>query len=166
MQDSHASVNTNIKWDLVCNLVKDSEAKYLQGHKHEVLIIGHSHVRGCAAKMTASLDARFEVCDVIKPGSCTESVSETRKEEVGNPTTNDFIIISSGSNDISRNDTRLAFRNIANYIKNVKHTNVILICAPFRYDTINLPHLNNIIKPVSVTHIVTVGKSQCETHNS
>jgi hypothetical protein len=83
---------------------------------------------------------------VVKPGSCTESLSGIMKEEVDNLTTNDFLIISSGSNDISRDDSRLAFRNIANYIKNVKHTNVILIGAPFRYDTIEFSHLNSSIK--------------------
>jgi hypothetical protein len=102
-------------------------------------------VRGCAVKMSASLDARFKVCGVIKPGSCTESVSGTMKEEVDNLTTNDFLIISSRWNDISRNDSRLAFRNV-NYIKNVKHTNVILIGAPFRYDTFDCSYLNNSIK--------------------
>jgi hypothetical protein len=102
-------------------------------------------VRGCAVKMSASLDTPLEVCGVIKPGSGTESISGSMKEEVYNLTTNDFLIISSGSND-SRNDSRLALRNIVNYSKNVKHTNVILIGAPFRYDTSDCSHLNNSIK--------------------
>jgi hypothetical protein len=149
----HASDTTNIKWDYVCNLVKESEvkmlenkAKYPGGHKHKILIIADSHMRGCAVKMSASLDARFEVRGVIKPGSCTESISGTMKEEVDNLTINDFLILSSRSNDISRNDSRLAFRNIVNYIKNVKHTNVILIGTPFRYDTLDCSHLNNSVK--------------------
>ena len=64
------------------------------------MTIGDSHVRGCAAKMITSVDARFEVCGVINPGSCIESLSEIMKEEVGNLTANDFLIISSGSNDL------------------------------------------------------------------
>jgi bacterioferritin-associated ferredoxin len=126
------SVNTTSKWGQVRNFVKESEtkileskAKYPTGHKHKVLIIGDSHVRGCAANMAATLDVSFEVCGVIEPGSCTESLSEVMKKEVASLTTNDFLIISSGSNDIGRNDSRLAFRNIVNYLKNVEHTNVI-----------------------------------------
>jgi hypothetical protein len=103
-------------------------------------------VRGCAVKISASLDTRFEVCGVIKAGTGTESISGSMKEEVDNLMTNDFLIISSGSNDISRNDSRLAFRNIVIYSKNVKHTIVILIGAYFRYDTSDCSHLNNSIK--------------------
>jgi len=29
--------------------------------------MGDGHIRGCAAKMIAFLDARFEVCGVVKP---------------------------------------------------------------------------------------------------
>jgi hypothetical protein len=96
--------------------------------------------------MAATLDASFEVCRVIEPGSCMESLSEVMMKEVASLTTNDFLIISSGSNDISRNDSRLAFGNIVNYLKNVEHTNVILVSAPLRYDTVHFSHINNSIK--------------------
>jgi hypothetical protein len=86
------------------------------------------------------------VCGVINPGSSTESLNEIMKKEVGNLTINDFLVISSGSNDISSSDPSVAFRNIVNYIENVKHTNVILVCAPFRYDTTNHSCLNNSIQ--------------------
>jgi hypothetical protein len=33
--------------------------------------MGDSLMRGCAARMIASLDARFLVCGVVKPGSVT-----------------------------------------------------------------------------------------------
>lgn len=39
----------------------------------------------CAVNMAATLDARFEVCGVVKPGSCTESLSEIMKKEVAKP---------------------------------------------------------------------------------
>jgi hypothetical protein len=39
-------------------------------------------MRGGAARLTASLDARFDVCGVVKPGSTTESLMETTKDEV------------------------------------------------------------------------------------
>jgi bacterioferritin-associated ferredoxin len=95
--------------------ILESEAKYLTSHKHKGIIIGDSHVRGCAANMAGTLDASFEVCGVVVPGSCTESLSEVMKKEVASLTTNDFLIISSGS-IISRNDLRLAFRNTVNIL--------------------------------------------------
>jgi hypothetical protein len=58
----------------------------------------------------------------VKPGSGTGSLMETAKDEVGNLTKNDFLIMCSGANDIDRNDSRIAFNNITNFIKNVNHT--------------------------------------------
>jgi len=63
-------------------------------------------MRGCAARMIASLDARFDVCDVVKPGSVTGKLIETVKGDVGKLTMNDFLIICSGTNDIDRNVSR------------------------------------------------------------
>jgi hypothetical protein len=81
---------------------------------------------------------------MVKPGSLTESISGIMKEKVHKLTTNYFLIISSGTNDINRNETRTAFRNIAKFIKNVKHTNIILIGALFRYDTTDHFYFNNL----------------------
>jgi hypothetical protein len=80
--------------------------------------------------MTASLDVCFNVCGVVKPRSVTGSLMETIKDEVGNLTQNDFLIICNGANDINRSDYRIAFKNIINFIKNVNHTNINLISAP------------------------------------
>jgi len=44
--------------------------------------MGDSHMRGCAARMIVSLDARFDVCDVVKPGSVTGTLIETVKSGV------------------------------------------------------------------------------------
>jgi hypothetical protein len=98
--------------------------------------------------MAASLDDRFEVCGIIKPGPGTVSLSRTMKNEVDKLTKNDFLVLSSGSNDINKNDPRSAFRYIVDYMENVRHTNVILIGVPPRFDVeaSDCPYLNNIIK--------------------
>jgi hypothetical protein len=54
-----------------------------------ILVMGDSHLRGCAVKMITSLDTRFDVCGIVKPGSNTESLIETAKSEVGKLTMND-----------------------------------------------------------------------------
>jgi hypothetical protein len=137
----------------VSNLVIESEvemsvnkAKDIGGLKHKILIIGGSHVRRCAGRMSASMNARFEVCGVIKLGSCTDSISRTMSDEVGKLTKYDFLVLSSGANNISKKDTRIAFKNIINYIKNISYTNVILIGVPPRYDAPCCSQLNNSIK--------------------
>lgn len=133
--------NVNSKLVHLRNLVKESRVKllnnkerYLKCHEHRVLLMGDSHMRGCAAKRIASLDARFNVCGVTKPGSVTKSLIETVKEEVESLTMNDFLIICSGANDINRNDSINTLKNIVKFIKNVNHTNIILMRIPYRYD--------------------------------
>jgi hypothetical protein len=74
--------NRNNKRDYIQNLLREStvklfykKAKYSKCCKHKVLLMGDSHIRGCAAKMIVSLDALFEVCGVVKPGSVTGSLT-------------------------------------------------------------------------------------------
>ena len=124
--------------------VLKSKAKYSKCFKHKVLVVGDSH-RGCAAKITASLDTRFDVCGVVKPGSNTEWLMETVKDEVGKLTMNDFLILCSGTNDMNRNFSN-AFNNITNFIRSANHTNIILISVPHRYDVTNSSDVNNKIK--------------------
>ena len=74
------------------------------------------------------------MCGVVKPGSVTGTLIETVKRDVGKLTMNDFLLIFSGTNFIHRNYSRNAFENITNFIKNVNHTNIILVIVPYRYD--------------------------------
>jgi hypothetical protein len=48
--------------------------------------------------------------------------------------------------NINKEDMRIAFRNIINYVKNISHTNVILIGVPYRFDNPGCSQLNNSIK--------------------
>jgi hypothetical protein len=154
VMESEVEMSVNkAKESYASNLVMESEvvvsvnkAKDIGDLKHKILISRDSHVRGCAGRMSASMDARFEVCGVVKPGCCTDSISGTVSDEVNRLTKNDFLVLSSGANDISKNDTRIAFRNIVNYIKNTSHTNVILMGVPPRYDAPGCSQLNNSIK--------------------
>jgi lysophospholipase L1-like esterase len=108
--------------------------------------MGDSYIRECAARMIASLDARFDVCGVVKLGSVTITLLESAKGDVGKLTMNDFLIICSGTNDIHRNFSRNAFKNITNSIKNVNHTNIILVSVPYRYDVKDDSNVNSTIR--------------------
>jgi hypothetical protein len=108
--------------------------------------MGDSHLRGCASKMIASLDDRCDVHGVVKPGSATGSLMETAKGDVDQLTMNDFLIVCSGMNDIDRNFPSIAFKNITNFIKSVNHTNILLICVPYRRDLEDYSHVNSKIK--------------------
>jgi hypothetical protein len=148
---------SNNKMDHIHNLLSGStvqllnnKAKYTKCCKHKVLLMGDSHLKGCATKMIASLDARFDVCGVVKPGLATGTLMEMAKADLEKRTMNDFLIVCSGINDIDRNYSSNAFKNITNFIRSVNHTNIILICVPYRHDMTDYSHVNNMIKSLAV----------------
>jgi RNase H-fold protein (predicted Holliday junction resolvase) len=51
-------------------------------------------------------------------------------KEVENLTMNDFLIISSGTNNIDKNDTTSTVRDIVDLVKNINHTNIIVMGIP------------------------------------
>lgn len=74
--------------------------------KHKIILIG-SHLKGCATRIISSLDARFTVCGFLKPGSNSQTLMGTVKDELGKFTMNDFLIVCSGANDIDRNNSKM-----------------------------------------------------------
>jgi hypothetical protein len=87
--NNNNSANNN--QDHIPNLVRestvkvlDNKAKYSKCAKHKILVMGVSHLRGCAAKMITSLYTHFDVCGIVKPGSNTESLIETAKVKLEN----------------------------------------------------------------------------------
>jgi hypothetical protein len=148
-------MNNNL--DLIQNLLSEStvqlinnKGKYTNCCSHEVLGLGDSHIWGCAAKLIASLDAHFDVCGVVKPGSFTGSLMETLKSEVEKLTKNDFLIICSRTNDIDRNESRNAFINITEFVERVNNTNIILTSVPYRHDLMDFSDVNNKIKSFNI----------------
>jgi len=138
------------KRDHIHSLLKESavevinnRAKYTKCSKHKVLLMGDSHMRGGTARLIASLDPHFDVCGVVKLGSTTGSLIGTTKEEAEKLTMNDFLIICSGTNDIDRNYSTKALKNITNFIKNVNHTSIILVSIPNRYDVKEYTYINS-----------------------
>ena len=59
--------------------------------------------------------------------------------------TNDFLIICSGTNDIDKNHSRIAFRNVTNFIKSVNHTNINVISFPYTHDVTDYSQVNSTI---------------------
>ena len=102
--------------------------------KHKVLIIGDSHAKKCAAELQHNLDLRYEVSGFIKPGPTTSEIIKTAKDEISTLKCNDDVILWGGSNDISRNNTKEARRNLSNFMNADKKVNIVLINSPHIHD--------------------------------
>jgi hypothetical protein len=81
------------------------ENRFSNSGEHKVLLIGDS----CAEYMKTFLKQQLKVCGYVKPGASTKLVLESAKSDTEKFTTDDFLILSSGSNDASSNHLRKVF---------------------------------------------------------
>ena len=75
-------------------------------NKHKILIIGDSHVRGLAEKISNRLDDSFGVCGITKRSADVESITSPMHRRKEHLTKGDPIIFLGATNDISRNETK------------------------------------------------------------
>jgi hypothetical protein len=71
--------------------------------------------------------------DAVMPGSRLEHITHLawRESQLHH---DDFVIIWGGANDINRNEPYTGLRHIRKFAVRNKHTNVIAMTAPHRYD--------------------------------
>ena len=106
----------------------------LNNKKHEVRIVGYSHLRGTTTKIDQYLNKKFEVCSWIKPGANTEELVDTLERDFKCLRKKDVIVIG-GANDIGskRNQTNKVLVKMAQFIQ--KHNNSNIIVITFLIDT-------------------------------
>jgi hypothetical protein len=88
----------------------------------------------------------------VKPRSGTNELNKSANETISQLTHDDMIILCYGTNDLDINYPKnpkmkfsCTFQTIKNFIMNNKHTNILLMNIPLRYDIPNSPHVNKII---------------------
>ncbi len=82
--NNHASGVPNDIQTLLSETTVDlinKKINYTNDGKHEVRLIGDSHLKWCATRITYALDTRFKVC-ALKPGSNSQIVEETIKGDI------------------------------------------------------------------------------------
>jgi hypothetical protein len=115
----------------------------LEKKQHKVIILGDSHTRGCATKVTYLLNNDFEVLRFVNPGSGMKFIKDTARVKLQQLTKKDLVVLWGGSNDIARNNPIVGMKHLLEFVINANHTNVILMSAPHRYDLIRNSCVNN-----------------------
>ena len=131
-----------------------SKKKYSLSKKQRIILIGDSNIKGYVCNLKPLLSSNYELYSVIRPGSGTNKLRETAKEDVSQLSHDDLIVISSGTNDYELNEFSLTLQNIINFIQSNNHTIIILMNVPFRYDlpnsiSVNRTIINSEQKPTS-----------------
>jgi lysophospholipase L1-like esterase len=111
--------------------------EYTDTRKHKVLLIGDSHLRGCAANMKLNLSDNFEICGYVNPGAASKSVLKSANNNIKKLTSEDFLIVCCGSNDVNNKILSEVFHEVTNFIQNIKQTNLIFLSIPDRHDYVN-----------------------------
>jgi hypothetical protein len=110
--------------------------------KHRILIIGDSHVRGYAERLSDNLGHSFNVTGYVKPNTDLDIITTTAKSESKNMTKNDVIILCGGAKNNGKNETHKGLHCISQCIRNKSHTNVIIMEASHRFDLVRTSCVN------------------------
>lgn len=110
---------------------------YSVNKKHKIVCIGDSHTRGFSKTLSNLMGNNFDYYGVVMPGSNSNQILETAHQEINNLSSDDILVICSGTNDLTTNNSTLAFQNMLKMVSSNNHTHIVLINIPHRYDTIN-----------------------------
>ena len=61
--------------------------------KQNIVIIGDSHARNCAAELQHNLGTKFAISSYVKPGAGMSVITHTVKEETGKLKSNDVVVV-------------------------------------------------------------------------
>jgi hypothetical protein len=102
--------------------------------KHKAILIGDSHARGCAEKLSNYLGKAYEVIGYVSPNAGLDVITNSAKEEIDQLTQKDVMIVCGGTNNISKNESDKGLRYVTQLVHNKRNTNMIIINAPHRFD--------------------------------
>jgi hypothetical protein len=114
--------------------------------KHAVRIIGDSHSRGNTIRISELLGNKYEVCGMIKPGAGTTEMVAQVNANYRRMGKKDAIVMQVGSNDVYKNNSKLALSLIGKFCEEVTNTNLILLDIPHRYDLEEISCVNKEIQ--------------------
>ena len=109
---------------------------------YKIILVGDSHIKGFASSLRSMLNSDYKLFSLVKPCSNSNLLKESAKEIVKQLSQDDFLVISSGTHDLSLDNFAITFQNIRNYLMRINHFNIILLSIPFRYDLQNYPAVN------------------------
>jgi hypothetical protein len=95
--------------------------------------------------VTSLLSEKYDIYNIIKPGSSFYELNNSDKEDIGKLSHDDLIVIFCGSNNYELNKFSMVMRNISNFLQSNKHTNTAVMNGSFRYDLPSTTSVNNTI---------------------
>jgi hypothetical protein len=82
--------------------------------------------RGIRESVELSLNNKFGICSMVKPGYDLNTLLESAKSVLGSLTHKDVILIYGGSNDLNFDKDETIIGHIMDFIKAHNHINIVL----------------------------------------
>jgi hypothetical protein len=105
-----------------------------QAKMKNIVIIGDSHARGYAAKISRDLRKNYEFNGRVMPGVRLENITNLADDELNKLGKSDVVIIIGGANDVNKSDTNVGLQHLRTFIHKRHNTNIMIIAAPHRHD--------------------------------
>jgi len=112
----------------------DSSLNHYAKHKPKVILLGDSHVRGCSEKLSNLFGNAFSVIGYMEPNANVNDIVNSIDLKSEQLSKNDVVILCGGTRDIARNNSKLGLSHISHFANITSNTNVLVMCAPIRYD--------------------------------
>jgi hypothetical protein len=117
----------------------------LKKKDHKVILIGESHARECAEKISNFLGNSYEVTGYFNPSTGLEVITNSAKKEIDHMT-QDVMIVCGSVNNVSKNELIKGLEYITQFVQNRRNTNVIIMNAPHRLNLEESSCVNEQIK--------------------
>jgi hypothetical protein len=96
-----------------------------EANNHKIMVIGDSHYREYAKIISDYLGGKYVVTGMIKPGAGALDILTLTNSRYRHLTRRDVIIVQAGSNDVYRNNAKLALTQIVNFYEELSNVNII-----------------------------------------
>jgi hypothetical protein len=113
---------------------------------HKVLVLGDSYLKGCINKLIGELSVNFKVSGIIRSGAGVDKIVNSSFEDMRKLHHQDVIVLNAGSNDVYRNNVKMALTLITKFIQENYGTNIIILELPHRHDLLYTSCVNLEIK--------------------
>ena len=99
-------------------------------------IIGDSHLKGSALRISKYLNTKFEVCSFIRPGACANQTVHSQEMEFMSLGRKDAFVMNEGTNDTGNNGTKRNETSVmtTQFMQKYNNTNIIFVNIPQRHD--------------------------------
>jgi len=109
---------------------------------HKIIICGDSHAKKLRSGDKSFIGKTSNMIGYVKPGAKLQNITNNINMEVQKLSKKDVIVIWGGANDIAKNESMKGLTQLANFVSQMNHTNILLVTAPIRYDLVTSSCVN------------------------